>query len=131
MRCFIVPALCLLLAGGLLLADGPQDNIAEKVRPVPPTGIKLVEADRTELADGVLALGQEIDALRAALKGKPALLELLPDVQIYYNAVHYAFKYDEFFQKNQVAGARQLLKQGHERAAQLRDGQAPGRPPPG
>ena len=59
------------------------------------------------------------------LKGKPALLQLLPDVQVYYNAVHYALKYDEFFQKNHVAVAHKLLQQGQERAAQLRDGQAP------
>ena len=34
-----------------------------------------------ELGAGAAALGKEIEALRNSLKGKPALLELLPDVQ--------------------------------------------------
>jgi hypothetical protein len=33
----------------LLGADGPTDNIAEKVRRIPPPGIKLSAADRDEL----------------------------------------------------------------------------------
>jgi pimeloyl-ACP methyl ester carboxylesterase len=125
MRCYTLPGLCLLLAIHFLAADGPQDNDPQKVKPIPPPGMQLAAADRTELAEGVLALGNEIDELRTALKEKPAGLELLPDVQIYYNAVRYALKYDEFFQKNQIDVARKLLQQGRERAKQLREGLAP------
>ena len=74
---------------------------------------------------GVNALGKEIDDLRAALKDKPALLDLLPDVQIYYNAVRYALTYNEFYDVKQTATAKAFLKQGHERAEALRDGKAP------
>lgn len=108
----------------LLLADGPQDNIPEKVRPVPPPGIKLSEHDKTDLAGGVQALGREIESIRQQLKGKP-LLELLPDVEIFYNAVRYALTYNEFFKSNEVGIARALLKQGSERAQLLREGKAP------
>ena len=105
-------------------ADGPRDNLADKVRPIPPVGITLPVSDRNALQKGSDELGQAIEAARASLAKKPALLGLLPDVQIFHNAVRYALKYDEFYSKKQVQAAAQLLKQGHERLAQLRQGQA-------
>jgi pimeloyl-ACP methyl ester carboxylesterase len=127
-------ALVLLGAVAFVRADGPADNLPDKVRPVPPPGVNVPDADRAELQAGVEALGREIDGLRTSLKGKPALLDLLPDVQIYYNAVRYALAYNEFFgtketptakeltATREVAIARALLKDGTERAAQLREG---------
>src|SRR6188768_4092124 len=81
--------LILFLCGTGVRADGPADNRPEKVRPVPPPGIAISETDRAELRAGVAELGKEIDALRAELNSKPAILELLPDVQIFHNAVRY------------------------------------------
>jgi dienelactone hydrolase len=109
----------------MLHADGPGDNLPDKVRAVPPPGIKIEDADRTELQAGVDELGKEIEQLRQDLKGKPALLELLPDVQIFHNAVRYALTYDEFYTKQELAIARKLLAQGKERAQQLRTGETP------
>ncbi len=106
-------------------ADGLADNMPEKVRRVPPPGIAIPETDRTELTARVAELGKEIESLRAELKSKPAMLELLPDVQIYYNAVRYALTYDEFYKTNQTQVARDFLKQGHERAQSLRESKAP------
>ncbi len=113
------------LLAAFVYADGPQDNLVDKVRPVPPPGIKIAEADYAELKKGVVALGNEVADLRKSLAKKPALLELLPDVQIYYNAVYYALRYDEFHAPGEVAVARKLLQQGRERAKNLREGQAP------
>jgi dienelactone hydrolase len=127
-------ALILLAAVAIVRADGPADNLADKVRPVPPPGVAVPDGDRADLQAGVDALGKEIDALRTALKGKPALLDLLPDVLVYYNAVRYALTYNEFFgtketptakeltSRREVGIARTLLKQGTDRAAQLREG---------
>ncbi len=103
--------------------DGPTD-----VRPVPPPGVAVPEADRAELAAGIAALGKEIDSLRESLKkhpGSAALLALLPDVQIFHNAARYALAYNEFFKPEEIAAAKKQLKQGMERAQALREGKAP------
>jgi dienelactone hydrolase len=110
---------------GALFADGPADNRPDKVRAVPPPGITIPEEARTELQVGADELGKEIEALRQDLARKPDLLELLPDVQIFHNAVRYPLAYQEFYTPNEVAVARDLLKRGKERAAHLREGKAP------
>ncbi len=108
----------------LARADGPADNQLDKVRPVPPKGITVAEADRAVIQAGIDQLGLEIDALRKSLKGSPKRLALLPDVQIYHNAVRYALTYNEFFNNRDVSAAKNLLKQGLERAKQLSEGKA-------
>jgi dienelactone hydrolase len=118
-------ALLLFVVASVVRADGPGDNALKNVRPIPPKGIALSDADRLTLASGVDQLGKEIDGLREALKAKPGLLGLLPDVQIYHNAVRYALRYNEFFNTRELSTAKKLLEQGMERARQLRDGKAP------
>ena len=104
-------------------ADGPKDNIPDHVRPVPPLPTtELSQADRAELEAGVARLGQEIEALRATLKDTHHLLSLLPDVQIYYNAVRYPLVYHEQIDPK---AARKALVDGFDRAAKLRAGQSP------
>ncbi len=115
----------LLALSVLALADGVGDNSVANVRRIPPPGVAVSAEDRVALETGILALGKEIDALRTELKGKPALLELLPDVQIYYNAARYALTYNEFFSPNEIKTAKTLLTQGMERATDLRAGKTP------
>src|SRR6266404_3705551 len=105
------------------LADGPADNIPQKVRPIPPRGAAIAAADREELEQGVTRLGNEIESLRKELKNKPAQLALLPDVQIFHNAVRYALTYEEIFNPtNEIPAAKAALKLGLDRASQLREG---------
>ena len=85
-----------LLLSAVGTADGERDNQEDNVRRIPPPGVAVPDADKAELAAGVETLGKEIDALRAELKGKPAL-DLLPDVQIYHKAVKWALDYNEIF----------------------------------
>ncbi len=106
-------------------ADGPADNIPANVRPVPPPGIQVADNDRTELQAGVQQLGQQIEQLRTSLADKPALLALLPDVQIYHNAVRYALQYNEFYRPQELTIARDQLRKGMERANPLAAGQTP------
>ncbi len=119
----ITAALLILLATSLVRADGPVDNAHDKVRRVPALGIEIPEADQQSLKT-------QLDALQTAineLAKKPDLQtrELLPDVEIFHKAVHDALVYREFFNENEVALGRELLKQGLERARQLARGEAP------
>ena len=120
-----IAILFLCMGSAAAVADGPKDNATDNVRPVPPPGVKIAEADRAALTAEVEALGNEIASLREALKTDAKLLPRLPDVQIYYNAVKYALDYNEFYSPKEVAAAHDLLKQGHERAEQLKAGTAP------
>lgn len=109
-------------ADGAVRADGPGDNVAEKVRPVPPKGIELDPDTRAELLQRLDGLAAAIDQARQATAKKPALAELLPDVEIYRLAVHYALKHDEFFREQEIPVARKLLEQGLTRAKELAEG---------
>src|SRR6476660_9655457 len=105
-------AIVLLSISAAARADGPQDNILDKVRPVPPVGIPVPEEIRKELTSGVESLGKEIDELKVALKSKPALLELVPDVQVLHRAVNEALKHNEFYNAKEFNGAKKLLALG-------------------
>lgn len=113
----------LLVFLGQALADGPGDNLPDKVRRIPPPGVAVPDTDKAELQAGIDELGKEIAALRSSLKGK--LAELLPDVQVYHNAVRYALQHNEFYNAKEIPVAKALLKQGMERAQALKQGKAP------
>ena len=52
----ILSFLFLLVAtSGQIRADGPGDNVPNKVRPVPPPGVEVPKADREELEQGLAA----------------------------------------------------------------------------
>src|ERR1044072_274288 len=67
-------SLILIAAAVNSFADGPADNIPEKVRPVPPPGVKISDAARSELQKGAERLRREIDSLRGELKGSKSNL---------------------------------------------------------
>lgn len=117
-RRWLFSALFAVLATGHSLFA--QQNQPPAIRPLPPPAIAISAADRAELAAGIAALGKELDSLRAALQKQPALLDLLPDVQIFHNAARYALQYQEFFKPEEIATAKKQLNQGLERAAELR-----------
>src|SRR5258705_3980505 len=108
-----------LAAGFGAKGDGAKDNVPDKVRPIPPLPTKeLSEADRAELEAGVAKLGAEIASLKAGLTDK-RLLELLPDVEIYHEAVRYPLVYHEDIDPKLGCKA---LEDGFARAAELREG---------
>ena len=114
-------------AGLALLTCGAAstDPAFEGVKPIPPPGIAISETDRTELEKGVTDLNKEIELARMELGARPALLDLLPDAQIYLKAVDWALRYNEFYRTNEIQTARQLLTEGMARVRALREGQAP------
>jgi pimeloyl-ACP methyl ester carboxylesterase len=59
------------------------------------------------------------------LRGRTALLALLPDIEIYHKAVAYPLRYNEIQKPAELKVAQELLAEGMERAAQLAEGEAP------
>src|SRR5258705_13881724 len=86
------------------------------IRPVPPPGVTVSPEDKRDLEAGLKRLAQSIEKLQ----GKP----LLPDVQIFHEAVRYALTYNEFFKLEDVYKAKELLRQGQFRADELANGTA-------
>jgi hypothetical protein len=106
-------------------ADGPADNRSDQVRRIPPPGLAIPEESRRELTEGASSLALEVENLRAHLVKSPALLAVLPDIEVLQKAVDWALRYDEFFRTNEVASARALLSEAAARVASLREGKTP------
>jgi dienelactone hydrolase len=90
---------------------------AAEVRPVPPPGVEVSANDRADLEAGLKRLAASIDQLRG--------VKLLPDVKIYHDAVKFALENREFFRPEEVGRAKELLRQGQQRAEDLMQGRAP------
>lgn len=134
LRLLRLPALWLLSALTLpARADGPADNSATTVRPVPPPGIELADADRKWFENELSSLAEDIREVTQELTKKKdqASLARLPDVEIFHRAVGTAFMYGEFFEAADPPRAKRLLALGRERAAQLAQGQTPWLEKPG
>jgi dienelactone hydrolase len=112
-----------LLAGVVIFADGPKDNLPDKVRPIPPEGIAISQEDREALHKELIDLDKEISSLGKTLK--PPLPELLPDVAVLHKAVRYALELNEFYNASEVKVAHKLLDQARQRTRDLRAGKAP------
>src|SRR4051794_18823405 len=91
----IMRAICCLLVFSLGALSQPARS---PVKPVPPPGVEVPAADRTELESGL----QRLQTMTGHLKGNP----LLPDVLIYQEAVRYALQYNEFFKADEIAKAK-------------------------
>jgi pimeloyl-ACP methyl ester carboxylesterase len=111
-----------LAAAFVALADGPGDNVPDKVRPVPPAGIVLPRDDVKALKTKLNDLGKAVAALPAKLKGKQALLELIPDVEVFHKAVKYALEMNQFYGGADAGRAHKQLDLGLERAKLLAEG---------
>ena len=92
------------------------------IRPVPPPGVPVSETDRKDLEAGLKRLSESIEKLRGTLGNR---VQLLPDVQIFHEAVRVALQYNEFFKPEEIYRAKDLLRQGQNRADALAQGQAP------
>ena len=94
---------------------------------LPPAGIAIPAAARSELEGGAADLRRDLDTVARELAAAKStrLATLLPDAEIFHKAVDWALRHDEFFDPKQVVVARRLLATGRERVVQLRAGRAP------
>lgn len=121
----LLPICSTLFACLPLIADGPADNVADKVRRIPPAGVSIPEDARRELSDEVAKLGVALEAARTNLAKKADLLARLPDVAIFHKSVDWALRYDEFFRTNEIQSAHLQLQTANERLESLLSGSAP------
>jgi len=119
---FLVLVAALIQAGPARLTAQKFNGVSEKL--VPPPGIAIPDNAREELEQQSGLLGGQIESLRSTLSD-PQRLALLPDVQIFHNAVRYPLHYNEFYRTGEVATAKSLLQQGFERVQALQGGAAP------
>ncbi len=123
MKCVCLAATLAIVMMSTAMADGPADNEADKVRPVPPPGISVPPEDAARLQAALAQLDSQLAGLRDPLREKPALLAQLPDVEIYAKAVRYALQYNEFFNPGEIEIADKLLARGQDLANQLAKGE--------
>lgn len=98
-------------------ADGPADNVANAVRPIPPRGIAMPEPVRIELQQAADEFLQAIRKADVRTGGLPD--NLLPDVLVLHKAVDWALRFNEFYDPKEFGAARELLGLGHSRLQQL------------
>jgi Prolyl oligopeptidase family len=118
----------LLLATLLCLpvwADGPKDNQATTVRPVPPPGLPVPPDVQQGLETSLKALRLAIDTAAKTQAKHPLINDLLPDVEVYYKAVDWALRHHEFFKPEDFKTAVEQLAEGMDRATQLAAGKTP------
>jgi dienelactone hydrolase len=101
------------------------------VKIIPPAGIAVPDAVRAELTAGCDSLRADIEGLRTSLKGRPALLRLLPDVEVYEKAVRWGLADGTFYKEKDFDTARAQIAEGRARAAALKGGKAPWLEKPG
>jgi dienelactone hydrolase len=129
-------SLLLLSSLTVAFADGPADNIATSVRPIPPIGEQLGETESDRLAthcDAVRSLwSQSIRAATEAanaqnvVKDNPserwrrqqhllALLELESEILVFPRAVELALEFQQFYKSKEVDAASALLQEAERR----------------
>jgi hypothetical protein len=114
-----------LVAASAALADGPKDNQIADVRPIPPPGVAVPDADRARLTDGLKKLRTAIDEAAKAQAKNPQLADLLPDIEIYHKAVDWALRYNEVHKLGELKSADEIIAEGLQRAEAFKTGQAP------
>lgn len=113
----------LLVLAATVRADGPQDNAAQNVRPIPPLGIEIDADERRNLEGYALLLDEAIANLEK--RDDARTRSLLPDIQIFAKAANWALKYNEIFHKDDIRRIDTCIETGITRAAQLARGKAP------
>ncbi|QDV82960.1 prolyl oligopeptidase family serine peptidase [Stieleria magnilauensis] len=126
----LLVALCLWMAS-IAVADGPADNLADSVRPIPPLGEDLDDAQSQQLIDACQnvrrvwseLLGRAEEKARSGNKWQRAqhqqtlqtLSELTPEILVFPRAVELALEFKQFYQPNDFNNAVSLLEEAKRR----------------
>jgi pimeloyl-ACP methyl ester carboxylesterase len=125
MRVFPIGLSCLAFVVSGVFGDGPKDNVALDVRPIPPVGIEVPAEERAALEKGLAELKALMLAAEKAQVKHPRLADLMPDLEVYWKAVDWALRYQEVHKPAELKAAHELLAEGKERAVQFQQGKTP------
>jgi hypothetical protein len=117
-RLWLAPLFGFLVACSAL-ADGPKDNIPDNVRQVPAVGIEIPENYRNFL--GTKSVHKEMKPFFAELRknGDPLTQKFLPDVEIFYRALHEAVTFKELYSEEDLLKAVAVAAEAAQRRANL------------
>ncbi len=116
--CFVVASLIGFQLANIALpgrADGPADNIATQVRPIPPTGIEVPDAVKRELMERAAACREKLNRIQTDSISQ-ALIEVFP------RAVELACEQDMFYSDKEFEHAKELLAVAEQRLDMLMQG---------
>ncbi len=93
----------------------------ETVRPIPPPGVALPEETHARLTTEAARLGDALRERERLWTGPDTATRLasLPDVEIFWKAVDWALRYDEFYDVKQAVWAEAQVREGWARLAAL------------
>ncbi|MGB7329416.1 MAG: prolyl oligopeptidase family serine peptidase [Rubripirellula sp.] len=119
---FVLVVFAGIVAGGLsALADGPADNRADQVRPIPPPGIELDAA----VSEGLLKRCESIRAgfIAIDVEGKDEKIQsLASEVLVLPRAVELAIEFGQFYKPREIESAGKLLDEAERRIQVIKDG---------
>lgn len=116
------------MLAGATLGDGPADNNAAVVRPIPPPGIDVDPAKAGELAARCAAVRVRWDELveSAVASQKRDQIERVSDlaaeVLVFPRSVEMAIELNQFYRPVELAFADRLLDEAERRIGVIRDG---------
>lgn len=99
----------------VLLADGPADNNAATVRPIPPPGIDIPEATRSALLERTASIRQQLQELQL----EPASESL---ISVFPRAVEMVVEQHQFYSDKEIGQAQELLALADQRLIEARHG---------
>jgi len=110
----LLPLLLFVLAASAsLFADGPSDNHPDAVRPIPPLGIEIDSARRSELLEKCQEIRHQLARLSLA---DPWVCQ----VEVFPRAVEMTLETDMIYSEKDLQAAARLLQEAERRIEALR-----------
>lgn len=109
------------LCSGMAIADGPADNKADAVRPIPPPGIAIDDATKQSLASRCKAI--RLSWQRIVDESKDTSVgSLASEILVFPRAVELAIELDQFYKPRETKDAAWLLDEADRRLQIARSG---------
>ncbi|MGI9474327.1 MAG: prolyl oligopeptidase family serine peptidase [Rubripirellula sp.] len=120
-----IVAASLIAFGETTQADGPSDNLADQVRPIPPVGMEIDVATRDALTWRCKAIRTQWDVLLQAATNTgavPRLRSLEAEILVFPRAVELALEFNQFYRARDLELASKLLDESSRRLQTASDG---------